>query len=445
MKWHGAGVVVALVAALAATLVAAGPAASKPASKPAAEGIVARAIAQDPAEVRRYWTAARMRNAAPALVAPDPGRDPRSGDSGQPSYVGPASPQGGPVARLRGGVASNARASDVSSSSSSYPRRVHGKVFLTLEGTDYVCSGTVVNSFSHALVWTAGHCVNGADIGAGFASNWIFVPGFRDGKRPYGTWSATRLLTTREWQTGANVRFDVGAAVLARDGNGHGIQDVVGGRGIAFGQPRSQTFEILGYPAGDLLPLLPPNFTGDRLWSCRSPRTGDDSPTGGGGPETIEIECDMTAGASGGGWVIGSQFVNSVTSYGYQFDFDHLYGPYQGSVAENLYQRARGPRLECGRVAVTNAGTSGPDDFEGRPVRDGFLLRAGADSATGRAGADAACGGGGEDRLEGGSGGDDLRGGGGGDLLIGGPGRDVCRGGPGRDRARGCERKLGIP
>jgi hypothetical protein len=386
-----------------------------------------------------------MRAALPALIRlGDEAGTSAATDAGSPTYVEASAPHDPGSAQLhRGPVA--ARATDVSDGSPSYPRRVHGKVFLTLDGTDYECSATVVSSNSHALVWTAAHCLHGADIGVGFAENWMFVPGYRDGARPYGTWTATRLMATAQWQSAANVRYDLGAAVLARDGEGRGIADVVGARGIAFNQSPNQVFEALGYPAGDLLPIVPPNFNGERLWSCRSPRTASDNPSGGGGPETIEIECDMTAGSSGGGWVIRNEFVNSVTSYGYQFDLNHLYGPYQGSAAEGLYGEASGPKLRCARRAATNVGSGAADDFDGGAGRDSFLLRGGDDRAAGGPKADRACGGRGDDTLAGDGGADVLRGGPGDDTLRGGPGRDVCDGGPGRDVARGCERKLRVP
>jgi hypothetical protein len=52
----------------------------------------------------------------------------------------------------------------------------------------------------------------------------------------------------------------------------------------------------------------------------------------------------MTGGASGGGWVVhrnGRSLVASVSSYIYEDDQESLYGPYQGSVAQNLYSQAR--------------------------------------------------------------------------------------------------------
>jgi hypothetical protein len=47
----------------------------------------------------------------------------------------------------------------------------------------------------------------------------------------------------------------------------------------------------------------------------------------------------MTGGSSGGGWIVGSS-VYSVNSYGYTNQPDVMYGPYQGDVAQSLYNAA---------------------------------------------------------------------------------------------------------
>ncbi len=58
-------------------------------------------------------------------------------------------------------------------------------------------------------------------------------------------------------------------------------------------------------------------------------------------PPTMGIGCDMTGGSSGGGWVVGND-VLSVNSYGYSNQPNVMYGPYQGSVAQQLYTSAAG-------------------------------------------------------------------------------------------------------
>ncbi|MFI6926042.1 hypothetical protein ACIBIZ_39330 [Nonomuraea spiralis] len=63
------------------------------------------------------------------------------------------------------------------------------------------------------------------------------VPGGRELRRPFGTWPATKLLTTPQWNAGEDVDFDVAAAVAAQL-DGKSLVDVVGGQGVAFNQRR---------------------------------------------------------------------------------------------------------------------------------------------------------------------------------------------------------------
>jgi hypothetical protein len=111
--------------------------------------------------------------------------------------------------------------------------------------------------------------------------------------------------------------------------SGTALTDRVGGRGIAFNYSRSQTYQSYGYPAA-------PPFNGERLWRCTSTLQTQDTSAN---PATNGIGCDMTGGSSGGGWIVGSS-VYSVNSYGYNNQPDVMYGPYQGSVAQSLYNAA---------------------------------------------------------------------------------------------------------
>jgi hypothetical protein len=426
--------------ALAAVLAIAGPARAEP-QPPAGSAPASAAAAGDPDEIRDYWTPRRMRAAEPAgLGLAASGRV-----TAEPPGV--ATPERS-AARAR--VPASRAAVDASAASARFPERVHGKVFFTIEGGtqpgDYLCSATVVASNAHTLAWTAGHCVNDARYGGGFATNWIFVPAFRNGERPFGTWPARELFTTEGWRRDANIRQDLGAALLARDEQGRGIEDLLGARGIAFNGSRRRNITAFGYAALANPLSLPPrlDFDGQRLWSCASPITGSDDPPGP-GPATMQIACDMTGGASGGSWVTGGGRVKGVTSYGHVSDGNHLYGPYLGEIARRLYDDASGRRILCDGREVTNLGGPGEDDFEGTIGSDVFKVLGEGDRIAGATGDDAACGQAGPDQLAGDAGNDRLRGGEGRDLLLGGPGRDVCDGGPGRDRAKGCERRRRIP
>ena len=327
------------------------------------------ATGDSPAAVRDYWTMSRMLAATDAQepssdvtgARPDPTTAPSSGEA---TYVPAAGPEGGPTA-LRsgtpgtGGVAASGTAAPARraftrqeiTDPSAAQVRMHGKVFFTIpsgpEAGDYVCSGTALNSRNRSVVWTAGHCVFDTD-GRVFATNWVFVPGFSAKGAPFGEWPARRLGTTKGWKRSANIRYDLGAAVVTRDSSGRRLGDVVGGRGIAFNQPRDQRYLAYGYPAEG----NPIEFTGTREYRCVSLMTGSDSPLGS-GPATLGIDCDMSGGASGGGWMAGSTLL-SVTSYGYVNEPNRLYGPYLSRGAKALYRAAAGIKKK-----KTKSGKSG--------------------------------------------------------------------------------------
>jgi hypothetical protein len=263
----------------------------------AAQTAKAKAVEQSRAEVVEYWTAERMRNAIPLDVVD------------------------GAVAKKRPRLA--------------YPftryepetyNPAHGKVFFSDGASNYVCSGTALASGNESVVWTAGHCVNEGP--GGFYTNWAFVPAYRDGARPHGTWTARELLTTSAWGNSGDFGYDLGAAVVNTNG-GATLTDTVGSRGAAFNQSASQHYLSHGHPAA-------PPFNGERMYVCEADLgTRDNSAS----PATLGIGCDMTGGSSGGGWVVGNA-VLSVNSYGYSNQPDVMYGPYQGSVAQQLYATA---------------------------------------------------------------------------------------------------------
>jgi hypothetical protein len=263
------------------------------------------AVAKSPAAIASYWTPARMRAAKPADKVLTP--------AGRPAAAKPKAPKAW-------------SSFEVTTPYTDFPTSTHGKVFFTLGGVDYVCSGTALLSGNKSVVWTAGHCVN---EGPGdFATSWAFVPAYKDGSAPFGVFSATNLYTTSAWGNGGDFSYDEGAAVVG-PANGRSLTDAVGGRGISFSYNRSQHYQSHGYPAA-------PPFNGERHWICDSTlATSDNSAS----PATMGIGCDMTGGSSGGGWIVGSNLY-SVNSYGYSNQPNVMYGPYMDSVAQSLYNAA---------------------------------------------------------------------------------------------------------
>jgi V8-like Glu-specific endopeptidase len=199
--------------------------------------------------------------------------------------------------------------------------RTNGRIFGfdPREGA-YSCSGTALNTPSHSIVLTAGHCVQeegsvGRDL--------VFVPAYDHEARPFGTFFVESVYLMPQWRHGENPDFDVAALKVAPSPLGH-LTDVVGGRGYTVDRSRHSSFQIYGYPAAAL--------KGEELRSCRSHGLGLDPLTARFlGPPTIPGSCDMAGGSSGGAWLVDGAYVDGVTSYGYTGNPGRLYSPYFGS------------------------------------------------------------------------------------------------------------------
>ncbi|MEU0566351.1 hypothetical protein ABZ297_13265 [Nonomuraea sp. NPDC005983] len=71
-----------------------------------------------------------------------------------------------------------------------------GKVFFEdRSGNLRWCSGTSIQSKYHNLVATAGHCVYDIDKNDEMVSRWVFVPGYYQGKAPYGIYVGKQAFT----------------------------------------------------------------------------------------------------------------------------------------------------------------------------------------------------------------------------------------------------------
>jgi len=260
------------------------------------------------ARVVSYWTAARMSSAKPADVGS--------------TYASAASPAQGTSTKIAG---TSARKPGGGPTPSAAIIKSTGKVFFTLGGVNYVCSGSATTSGNKDVVSTAGHCVNEGP--GAFATNWAFVPAYNNNVRPYGTWTARRLVTTTAWANQGDINYDGGFAVM-NTLNGAHLTDVVGGQGIAFNLARGLTYQAYGYPAAA-------PFNGQTIKSCAGTAQSDIY----GGTQSQRIPCDMTGGSSGGPWFTGG-LQNSLNSFTYNGVKNQMFGPYFGSAIQTAYNSA---------------------------------------------------------------------------------------------------------
>jgi len=288
-----------------------------------ARGAAVSTVTAPPTSARqalRFWTPARMRQARP-LDMPRP-----EGGGGLASVS--AAPQAG-----AGGQAASDFAEVPDPTAPGF--RQNGAIFIVMpHGLGFGrCSGTAVDAPNRSVVVTAGHCVN--EGGRWFNQDWIFVPGYHDGVRPFGVFVAKWLGATAPWAHGGSENADVGAAVVSRNERGQRLGAAVGGDRIAFGLPPNQVFDVHGYPVA-------PPFDGASQRICTAtPFLGHDLisfllP----GPLNLALSCEVTGGASGGGWTIHGDVLNGVTNYGYGDDPTTDFGAYFGGAVRELYEQA---------------------------------------------------------------------------------------------------------
>jgi Trypsin-like peptidase domain len=279
-----------LVAGLAIALAVAAPAAVRAAGTTAGGTTAAGAVtAGQRAAV--YWTPARMTAAARA-----------AGGSANAWLTGNTAGRG--LRWAHGGAVT----------------RSLGKVFFTLGGTDYACSGAAVDSAHADVVLTAAHCVSD---GAGHsAAHWVFVPGYRDGTAPYGVYAARRFFVSPGWP--ASEPDDIAFVQVNKA--------LPGGLPVAFtGRPPPGDTYVFGYPAESPYSGQYPDYCAGREAAAR------------GGSA---LPCAMTAGDSGGPWLTGFRprpgtgTIVAVSTYKLTGDMRVLYGAVLGSGARDIYQQA---------------------------------------------------------------------------------------------------------
>jgi hypothetical protein len=271
-----------------------------------------------PKQALRFWTPARLRQARPLEASVPPG----------------GGLAGASAAPTPGGAAQDSDFAPVPDPTAPGSRE-NGAIFIVLpHGSGFGrCSGTAVDSHNESVVITAGHCVN--EFGHWFNQDWVFVPGFHDGVRPFGVFVAKWLGATSRWVEGGSENADVGAAVVSRNERGQTLGEAVGGDEIAFGLSPNQVFDVHGYP-------VEAPFDGASQRVCAgTPFLGHDlvsflQP----GPLNLALSCEVTGGASGGGWTIRGNVLNGVTNYGYGDDPTTDFGSYFGGAVRDLYKHA---------------------------------------------------------------------------------------------------------
>lgn len=283
--------------------------------------------------IHSYWTEQRMNTAKPrpvphAVIARTPRTSTTQSTSGVPGVVNGHPPGGGASNSTIFTFSQNHGSSQASSTPQAFgpgpsnptdydnygpfqrfkmhgkylvwPRSVHGKLFFTLGGSNFVCSATVIG---RSTIATAGHCVS--DGAGGFASNLLFCPSYFEnptGPNPArGCWAGFGAVTSSPWHVNGDPDYDYACFVTNTTGDtvSDKIGNVTGWAGRAWNWDAKQPTMTFGYPAGS-------PFLGNTIQQTASVEWYEYDFTPG-GPTSKVIGSDLTGGASGGGWFLSWQ------------------------------------------------------------------------------------------------------------------------------------------
>ena len=202
-----------------------------------------------------------------------------------------------------------------------------GALFYTTGSGAHFCTASVVDSQHGDLIATAAHCV----YAGGYATNIEFVPGYHDGRRPYGVWLVQAVVVARAWRQRHNPDLDFAFLTVVDPGHpGRQIQRVTGRLWLGIGRGYANWMRLVGYDDATDDPVKCESRShrfrpGQMVFFCRGFR----------------------AGTSGGPWILGFTRRGTGTLFGviggYQaggrYDWAS-YSPVFGSAALALYRQA---------------------------------------------------------------------------------------------------------
>ncbi len=294
-RYWGRAVAPALaLGTVAATSAFTGMATASSTVPPPVTGVVRSVGSAAQQAARAFWTSSRMAAATPAQRGVNAG-----------TAVGP--PPGTPTAKQFNGVPTV------------------GALFLTTGTAGHFCTASVVDSSTESLILTAAHCVYSRT----YATNIEFVPGYHNGRQPYGAWAVKTITVAAGWVRSKNPNLDFAfLAVTPPAGTGRPIQLVTGGLRLGINRPYRRPIEVIGY-----------NDTGSRPVECATRSFALET-------DQMEFYCrDYRDGTSGGPWIIrydsrnGTGVVFGVIG-GYEQGGDYAwasYSAYFGKPARDLY------------------------------------------------------------------------------------------------------------
>lgn len=122
-----------------------------------------------------------------------------------------------------------------------------GPLFDGSSTSIHTCTAAVVDSPAGNVILTAAHCVTGS--GAGM----VFVPGYDDGRAPYGSWVVTGAYAPAGWLRGQDPESDYAFLVvkpLGTNATGASVASAAGAEALGLAPTAGQRVTVAAYQVG---------------------------------------------------------------------------------------------------------------------------------------------------------------------------------------------------
>ncbi|MET9344332.1 hypothetical protein [Nonomuraea sp. NPDC003804] len=250
------------------------------------------------------------------------------------------------------------------------PRTIGKVFFLDASGRPRWCTATSIQGNYRNLVATAGHCVYDTDGNADTMSKWVFVPGYYQGKAPFGIYVGKQAFTHYDFDVYEDYDRDYAFVTVyngikfdgSKPEDAGRLGDNVGGQGFAYNQPTGKIVRTFGYPYA-------PHPDGSKPYTGVTPKHcygATSAKTVGSAEKKIEehvaLKCPVTPGYDGGPWLLNYSngkrlgYVNGVTSTFADQDgndrVDYISSPYFDGETAAVYNAAK--NMASGRIVGPN-------------------------------------------------------------------------------------------
>lgn len=242
-----------------------------------------------------------------------------------------------------------------------FPHVATGKVYFSMGGKNYVCSGAVIGENT---VWTAGHCISSGN--GVFHDRWVFIPDFDNYYGPYGGYVAVYAVTPAAYGLHRDFSYDYAIVGVRNMSPGSpSVRQTVGAVGFAWNMPRLQQWLLLGYSLVTFNDAY-------QVFSQSTYYEDDPSRT----PASVCGGSSIKYGGSGGPWLLNpmpgeageANYLNGVNSY-IKSSLDEVCSPYLDDRAKRLWDCAQNSTQDkpvcpdsaaTADLVLTNTAGSGP-------------------------------------------------------------------------------------